>query len=132
MDFIFDDDDATVIRIVNNQLVGRLKLDTFAIALELGHQIGPSLDNTRPTGELVENLVNHAVFDDVEEVLALDKVAQRPSNQLKIRPGGLVGSVLRIWHYDLSMRFAKSTTLSICHCKRGLGAPNLCLNEAEE
>jgi hypothetical protein len=75
MDLVFDDDDTAVIRLVGNQLVGRLKLDVFAIALELCHQIGAPLDNARPTGELVEDLVDNVVSDDVEEVLAIDKVA---------------------------------------------------------
>jgi hypothetical protein len=75
MDFIFNDYDTAVIRLVGNQLAGRLKLDVFAIALELGHQIGAPLDNARPTGEVVEDLVDNIVSDNVEEVLALDKVA---------------------------------------------------------
>ena len=84
MDFIFDDDDTTVLRLVNNQLIGRLKLDIVTIALELGHQIGAPLDNARPTGEVVEDLVDHVVSDDVEEVLAINEVAQRPSNQTEV------------------------------------------------
>jgi hypothetical protein len=39
MDLIFDDDDTAVVRLVGNQLIGRLKLDVVAIASELGHQI---------------------------------------------------------------------------------------------
>jgi hypothetical protein len=33
------------------------------------------LDNARPTGIVVENLVDDVVRDDVEEVLAINKVA---------------------------------------------------------
>ena len=75
MDLVFDDDDTAVIRLVGNQLVGRLKLDVFAIALELGHQIGAPLDNARPTGEVVEHLIDDVVSDDVKKVLAINKVA---------------------------------------------------------
>jgi len=75
MDFIFDDEDTAVVYLVGNQLIGRLKLDAVAIASELGHQIGAPLDNARPTGKVVEDLVDDVVSDDVEEVLAINKVA---------------------------------------------------------
>jgi len=75
MDFIFDDQDTAVVRLVGNQFIGRLKLDVVAIAPELVHQIGASLDHAGPTGEVVEDLVNDIVSDDVEEVLAINKVA---------------------------------------------------------
>jgi hypothetical protein len=70
MDFILDDDDTTVVRLVGNQLIGRLKLDVVAITPELNHQISAPVDNARPTGNLVENLVDDVVGYDVEEVLA--------------------------------------------------------------
>jgi hypothetical protein len=75
MNFIFDDQDTAVVRLVGNQFIGRLKLDVIAIAPELVHQIGASLDDAGPTRELVEDLVNDIVSDDVEEVLAINKVA---------------------------------------------------------
>jgi hypothetical protein len=75
MDFIFDDEDTAVVCLVGNQLIGRLKLDVVAIAPELGHQIGAPLDNARPTGKVVEDLVDDVVSDDVEEVLAINVVA---------------------------------------------------------
>ena len=74
MDFIFDDNMA-VVGCVGHQFIGRLKLDVIAIALKLGHQIDAPLDNTRPTGEVVENLVDDVVSDNVEEMLAIDEVA---------------------------------------------------------
>jgi hypothetical protein len=76
MDFILDDHDTTVVRLVGNQLVGGLKLDIVAIAPELSHQIGAPSDNARPTGDVVENLIDDVVSDDVEEVLAINDVAQ--------------------------------------------------------
>ena len=75
MDFIFDDDDTAAVRFVSNQLIGRLKLNVVAIALEPGHQIGASSDDSRPTGIVVENLVDDVVRDDVEEVFAINEVA---------------------------------------------------------
>jgi hypothetical protein len=33
------------------------------------------LDNARPTGDVVEDLVDNAVSDDVEEMLAINEVA---------------------------------------------------------
>ena len=75
MDFVFDDQGTAVVCPVGNQLVGRLKLDTVAIAPELGHQIGAPLDDARPTGEVVEDLVDDVVSDGVKEMLAINKVA---------------------------------------------------------
>jgi hypothetical protein len=75
MDFIFDDRDAPVVCLVRNQLIGRLKLDIFTIASELGHQIRASLDNARPTGNVIEDLVDGVVCDNVEEVFTVHEVA---------------------------------------------------------
>jgi hypothetical protein len=75
MDLIFDDDNTSVVCLVGNQLVGRLKLDVIAIAPELSHQVGASLDNARPPSHVVEDLVDDVVSDDIEEVLAINEVA---------------------------------------------------------
>jgi hypothetical protein len=75
MDFVFDNQDMAVVGLVGNQLVGGLKHDAVAIALEFGHQIGAPLDNARPTGKVVEDLVDDVVSDDVEEVVAVNKIA---------------------------------------------------------
>jgi len=75
MDFIFDDKYATVVRLAGNQIVGELKLNVLAIALELSHQVSPPLDNARPTRKLVEDFVDDVVRDDVEEMYALNAVA---------------------------------------------------------
>jgi hypothetical protein len=99
MDFILDDDDTTVVRLLGNQLIGRLKLDVVAITPELNHQIGAPVDNARPTGNLVENLVDDVVGYDVEEVLAINEVAQSPANQIEVRGGGVIGSVFRVRHF---------------------------------
>jgi hypothetical protein len=56
MDLIFDHDDPAAVCLMNNQLIGGLKLDAVAIASEPRHQIGASFDNARPTGIVVQNL----------------------------------------------------------------------------
>src|SRR5580704_13310233 len=105
MNLVFDHDNTAVVCLVGNQLTGGLKRDIIDIAPELGHQGGSPLDNARPTGELVEDLENDVVGDNVEEVLAINKVAQRPSNQIKIRGSGLVVAEFQIRHPGYSLRF---------------------------
>jgi hypothetical protein len=75
MDLVFDDDNTAVVCLVGNQPIGGLKRDVIDIAPELAHQGGSPLDNARPTRKVVANLVNDVVSDDVEEVLAINKVA---------------------------------------------------------
>jgi len=72
MDLVFDDETTAVVCLVGNQLIGGLKRDVIDIAPELAHQGGSPLDDARPAGEVVENLVNDVVSDDVEEVLAIN------------------------------------------------------------
>ena len=78
MDFVFDDDGMAVVCLVRNQLIRRLKFNVFAIAPELSHEIGASPDSLRPTGNVVEYLVDDVVGDDVEEVLADQRVRPTP------------------------------------------------------
>ena len=92
MDLVFDDDDMTVVCLMGDQFIGGLKGDIVDIAPECGHQACATLDGARPTRDFVEDLVNEVIGDDVEEVLAINKVAQRPSNQVEVRVGALVGS----------------------------------------
>jgi hypothetical protein len=73
MNLIFEDDTA-IVCLVDNQLIGGLKLDVVAIAPELGHQIRAPADNARPTSDVVEDLVDDVVGDDVEDVVAIDEV----------------------------------------------------------
>ena len=75
MDFIFDDHDPAAVCFMGNQLIGGLQLDVVAIASESRHQVGASLDNARPAGKVVQNLVDHVVGRDIEEVLAINKVS---------------------------------------------------------
>src|SRR5579863_6278357 len=103
MDFVFDDDAAAVIRLVQNQFVGGAKRDIVNIAPECSHQIGSPLYHARPAGDIVEDFVDDVVGDDVEEVLAINESAQRSSDQIKVRRSILVDSVFG--HLTLSKRF---------------------------
>lgn len=107
MDFVFDDDGIAVDSLVTNQLVRRLKFNIVAIAAELSHEIRSSTDDLRPTGDFVENLVDDVVGDYVEEVFAINEVAQRPSNQAEIGLRTLVNSVSGISHFRLSTLFVE-------------------------
>ena len=73
MNFVLDDDATTIVCSVDNQLIGRLKRDVVAIALELRHQIGAPSDHARPTVNVVEDLIDDVVSDDVEEVLTINE-----------------------------------------------------------
>jgi hypothetical protein len=103
MDFVFDDGDAAVVRLVQNQLIGGSKRDIINIAPECSHQIGSPLYHARPAGDIVKDFVDYVVGDDVEEVLAINEIAQRTSNQIKVRRSILVDSVFG--HSTLSKRF---------------------------
>src|SRR5579859_4032316 len=106
VDFVFDDDGMAVVCLVRNQLIRRLKFNVVAVALELCHEIGARPDDLRPTGDVVENLVDDVVGDYVEEVLAINEVAQSPSDKIEIGLRTLVGSVFGIAHYGLAIVFA--------------------------
>jgi hypothetical protein len=75
MDFIFDNDNMAVVCLMDDQLIGGLKFDVVDITPEPGHQIGSSLDDARPTGKIVKDLVDDVVSDYFEEVLAINEVA---------------------------------------------------------
>ena len=111
MDFVFDDDDAAVVGGVDDELVGGLKRDGVDIAEEPGHQLGSPLDDARPTRDVVKHLVDHLLGDDVEEVLAVDQLAQRPTDQIEIGGGGLVGGVFRFRHSPVSRLSLRSRPL---------------------
>ena len=110
MDFVFDDGDAAVVRFVQSQLVGGPKRDIINIAPECSHQIGSPLYHARPAGDFVEDFVDDVIGDDVEEVLAINEIAQRTSNQIKVRRSILVDSVFG--HSTLSKRFTGLLRLS--------------------
>ena len=69
---------------------------------------------------VVEDLVDDVVSDNVEEVLAIDEVAQRPSNQLEVRLGSPEASIFPTRHPEPSMRFARLLTKGELHVYRKL------------
>jgi hypothetical protein len=73
----------------------------LAIAFELIHQLGASVDNARPAGDFVENLIDNVVGDDIEEVITVDQVAQRPTNELEVGFGARERRIFLIPHQDL-------------------------------
>lgn len=79
MDFILDDHDTACIRCVDNQIVCRLQMDDADVTFERIHQVDSSSNDARPA-EIIEDFVDGVVGDDVKEVLAVDKIAQRLSN----------------------------------------------------
>jgi hypothetical protein len=50
------------------------------------------LNDARPTRHVVQNLVDGAVGDDVEEVVAIDQVAQRSANKIEVWAGGCMAA----------------------------------------
>jgi len=73
VDLVFDND--AVAGLVCNQLIGGVKHYVVNIAAKLGHQGGSPADNSRPAGEVVEDLIDNIFGDDVEEVLPINEVA---------------------------------------------------------
>jgi hypothetical protein len=106
MNLVFDDNNTPVVSFMDNEFVGGLECDVVDIASERDHQACSSLDDARPTGKVVEDFIGGIVSDDIKEMLAIDKVIERPSNQIEVRGGGFIGGVFRIWHLELSIRCA--------------------------
>ena len=94
MDFILNDNDTASVRCVDNQLVCGLQVDNADVTPKRIHQVGSSPNDTRPA-EIIADLVESVVSNDVKEVLPINKLTQRPSNQIEVRVGGLVGSIFQ-------------------------------------
>src|ERR1700749_236984 len=84
MDLVFDDYDAAIIRLVQNQFVGGSKRDVINVAPKCGHQISSPPYFAGPPGNVVQDFVDDVVGDDVEKVPAIDESIQRTSNQIEI------------------------------------------------
>ena len=84
MDLVFDDYDAAIIRLVQNQFVGGSKRDVINVAPECGHQISSPPYFAGPAGNVVQDFVDDVVGDHVEKVPAIDEIIQRTSNQIEI------------------------------------------------
>ena len=72
MDFVFDDQDPTVVRLVRGQIPSGLKLNVVSITFELGHQIHPTMNNARPTRKLIKDLIDDLARHNVKKVIAVN------------------------------------------------------------
>lgn len=93
MDLIFNDDGFASVGLVDNQLISGLKGDIGDVPLELGQQVGSSYDNRGPTRDIVEDLIGGIVGHEVEEMLAIVKVAERRLNEVEVWSGAIIGSI---------------------------------------
>src|SRR6202044_309505 len=70
--------------------------DALGIATERVHERGAALDDPWPS-EVVEDLVDRALVDDIEEVRPLDEVPQRASREVEVGRDRLECSVCSTW-----------------------------------
>jgi len=101
MDLIFNDYDTAVVRRMDNQMIRGLQTDDADVALERMHQSSSPPNDARPA-KIVEHLVDSIAGNDVKEVLAIDKVPQRPSNQVEVRISALVCGIFPTRHSRFS------------------------------
>jgi hypothetical protein len=97
-----------------DQMIDGTKFDMLAISTETLHQVEATLDDSRPSRELVEDLIDDVVRDAIEEVLAVNESSQRASNQIEVGADGLVGCVLAVRHvlYPCPVRVEEILRLS--------------------
>jgi len=123
MDLVFDDDNTIIVRLVGNELVGGLNPDALAIASEQMHEIGASTGNTGPTGKVVQDLIDGVVSDEVKEVLAINQLAKRLSNQIEVRLGALVLRVFFCLHKEPFNVLTVLSILTNVELHHNLGVP---------
>ena len=105
VDLVLDDNYALALCLVDDEMVGGVELDGLDVTAKLAHEGGASAHDTRPSPEVVEDLVDGVLVHDVEEVLPIDEVTERASNELEVGRGGLVRGVGMAGH-------GSSTTLT--------------------
>jgi hypothetical protein len=79
--------------LVDDEMVGSVDLDGLDVTAKLAHERGASTHDTRPTPEVVEDLVDGVLVHDVEEVLPVDDVTERASDEIEVGRGWLVRCV---------------------------------------
>ena len=87
MNLVLDHYDPTIVGCMLNQMIRGMNFDVLAISTETLHQGGSTLDDSRPSREIVEDLIDDVVSDGVEEVLAVNESPQRASNQIEVGGG---------------------------------------------
>jgi hypothetical protein len=109
VNLVLDDDDAAVVRFVDDQLVCGLEPDAADLSLDLSHPIGAPANHTGPA-QVVANLVDDFVGADIEEALAVDKVPQCLADQREIWLGACVGRIIVITHSRSAVRWIACET----------------------
>jgi hypothetical protein len=73
--FVFEDHDATILRMMHNKRVAGVKLDRLAVSREASHQIGSSSNRQRPTWKTISELEECVFGNRVEIIVAINKSA---------------------------------------------------------
>jgi hypothetical protein len=81
-----------------NEMIRGMELNMFSISAESLHQSGSTLDDPRPSCNIVTDFINDLFRDTIEEVHSVNELAERTSNEIKIGLDGLVGWVCRGGH----------------------------------
>jgi hypothetical protein len=67
-----------------DKMIHGMNFDVGAISTETLHQVGSTLDVSRPSREVVEDLIDDVVCDAIKEVVAVNESPQRVSNQIEV------------------------------------------------
>jgi hypothetical protein len=59
--------------------------------------------------QIVTDLVGDVVGDDIEEVLAVDEIAERPADKVEIGFGAVIGGIGLNWHFGSLQRFQSAS-----------------------
>jgi hypothetical protein len=73
--FAFEDNNTAVLSMMHDKLISRMQPDIVAIPGKLSHQIGPSLNRSRPTRKVIEKLEKSLIGNRVEIMLAINEAA---------------------------------------------------------
>ena len=97
MDLVFEDDDRAIVGCTRYQMVCCVDGDVLAVAPEALHQGGLPNDHAWPAGEFVEDLVLDALSRAIEEVRAINTVAEGLANEIEVGfDGGEFGEARRL------------------------------------
>jgi hypothetical protein len=91
---IFEDNDARILRLVNNKFIGIAQSYHVAVAREDSHEIFAAVNALRPTRCRIEKLEYRVVGDSIEKLLSINKTGKalldhmkNGSNALKVLSG---------------------------------------------
>src|ERR1700685_2333539 len=112
VDFIFEDDDATVLRAVHDESVGGVNLDRLAVSGKTRHQIGAPSNRCRPARKVIERLEDCVFGERVEIMIAVDQTAQAFLDNFKERIESRENFVLRLCYEELVFNFPSNSGYS--------------------